>query len=263
MPCGCGEAKYTSPMTDLQTAAIVTAAAAATVGLATGGWFYASRWPTSQLFGTTLVDAPDPDASRHTVALTFDDGPSPRNTPALLDALAAADTRATFFLIGNHVRRHPDLARRIVAQGHTVANHTDLHPDLARKPLARIRAEMERCQQTIAETTGVLPTLFRPPYGSRRPAVLRLARDLGIVPVLWNITARDWTGLNAEDLLARIDKGMARNRRRGRTSNLLLHDASHLDGKEPRARATTVSVVQTLLQRPSLRFVPVTAFLQP
>lgn len=263
MPCDGGVAQYTSAMADLQTAAIVTAAAAATVGLATGGWVYASRWPTSQLFGATLVDALDPDPSRHTVALTFDDGPSPRNTQALLDALATVDTRATFFLIGNHVRRHPDLARRIVSAGHTVGNHTDMHPDLARKPLTRILAEMERCQATIADTTGVLPTLFRPPYGSRRPAVLRVSRKLGMVPVLWNITAQDWTEPDAADLLTRIDISLAKNRRRGRTSNLLLHDASHLDGTTPHGRVATIAAVQTLLQRPDLRFVPVTDFLQP
>ena len=246
-----------------QTLAIAAASTAGVLGLAAATWQYAANWPTSQLFGSTLVDAPDPNPTRHTVALTFDDGPSERNTPALLDALAAANVHATFFLIGNHVRRHPQLTRRIAATGHLVANHTGMHPNLARKPASRIRQELETCQQTIADVTGVLPTYFRPPYGGRRPAVLRIARDLGLTPVMWNITAGDWASPGLTPLLARIRKGIDRNRNRRRTSNLLLHDASHLDGTAPHSRQDTVAAVANLLAQPDLRFVPVSAFAAP
>lgn len=243
--------------------AAVTAAATTGLGLLAGGLQYAARWPTSQLFGPTLVDAPDPDPQHHTIALTFDDGPSDRNTAPLLDILAAANATATFFLIGNHVRRHPALARRIAAEGHTLGNHTDMHPDLSRKSTARIRAELKRCQQTLADTLGVQPALFRPPYGARRPATLRIARELGLTPVLWNITAQDWKALGSTAILQRIDAGIARNRRRGRTSNLLLHDASHLDGNASISRADTLTVTAALLQRTGLRFVSVNSFVSP
>ncbi len=242
------------------TVGLAVAGGVAVTSFTIAGLAYAANWPTSQIFGQTLVDAPDLDPARHTVALTFDDGPSPRNTPALLDALAAAGVHATFFMIGNHVRRHPELARRVVDAGHTIGNHTEMHPLLTRKPEARVQGELQRCQQIIADTTGTIPTLFRPPYGGRRPVVLRLARSLGMTPVMWNITAGDWASPGLQPLLQRIDTGLAQNRRRGRTSNVLLHDASHLDGTEPHSRQDTVDAVTVLLRRTDLRFVPVTAF---
>ncbi len=241
-------------MSALEAAAIVLGTGSAGLGLLAGGAAYAARWPTSQIFGATFVDAPETEPTRHTIALTYDDGPSERNTSALLDLLEAHGTLATFFLIGNHVRRHPARARRIAEAGHTLGNHTDMHPDLLRKDESRIRAELTRCQQTIADTTGLLPTLFRPPYGSRRPAVLRIARELQLEPVLWNITAQDWKPKGAVAILERIDSGIARNRRRGRTSNVLLHDASHLDGTVPRSREDTLRVTEALLARDDLRF---------
>lgn len=266
MPFGCEQQRprrYTNLVMDMHTAGIVVASGVAATSFTVAGLAYAANWPTSQIFGATLVDVPASDPVHHTVALTFDDGPSPLNTPVLLEALAAAGVHATFFLIGNHVRRHPELAQRVVAAGHTIGNHTNMHPNLSRKPAERIQAELRDCQQIIADVTGTLPIFFRPPYGARRPIVLRTARELGMTPVMWNITAGDWASPGHARLLARVEKGMASNRRRGRTSNVLLHDASHLDGLRPHSRADTISVVQALLQRPDLRFVPVTAFLLP
>lgn len=244
-----------------QTAAVVASAGLGAAGLLLGGANYAARWPTSQIFGRTLIDAPDPDSTRHTVALTYDDGPSVRNTPALLDVLAQHNVDATFFMIGNHIRRHPQLARRVAEAGHTICNHTEMHPDLARKSSSRIRAELERTQHILQDTIGMTPRLFRPPYGSRRPAVLRIARSLGLTPVVWNITAKDWEPLSAPQILGNIDRGILRNRRRGRTSNLLLHDASHLDGDQPHSRATTVRVTAALLERKDLQFTTVDGWL--
>ncbi len=246
-------------MTPAETIAIATAAGAGALGLAAGAWQYAANWPASQIFGRTLIDRPDPDPAHHTVALTFDDGPSARNTPELLDILGAAGAVGTFFLVGNHVRRHPALARRIAAEGHVLGNHTDMHPNLSRKPQARIRAELETCQRTIADITGVTPRLFRPPYGARRPAVLRIARSLGLTPVMWNISAWDWDSPAVDTMLQHIDKQMERNRARGRTSNLLLHDASQLDGDTPQSRAGTLAVVKALVQRPGFRFPGISA----
>ncbi len=250
-------------MHPIETAAVSGLGTLAIMGLLAGGAAYAARWPTSQIFGSTLIDAPEPPGPAHTIALTYDDGPSERNTPGLLDLLAAADIRATFFLIGNHVRRHPELARRIAEAGHTIGNHTDMHPDLARKKAERIHEELTRCQQTIFDITGVKPAFFRPPYGSRRPAVLSIARELGLTPVLWNITAQDWKPLGAPGILRNIDRGLSRNRRSSRSSNLLLHDASHLDGTAPQSRADTLAVTTDLLRRPNLRFVTVADIAAP
>jgi peptidoglycan-N-acetylglucosamine deacetylase len=240
---------------------IETGATAAAVGLLAGGYAYAANWPTSQLFGKTLIAAPDSDPRTHTVALTYDDGPSPRNTPALLELLAEHNVRATFFLIGEHVRKHPDIARRIAAARHVLGNHTTMHPNLRRRNAQRTREELQRCQQTIADTTGTVPVLFRPPYGARNMGTLRIARELGLTPVMWNITAHDWETIGAAAIQARIDKGIANNRKRNIASNLLLHDASHLDGSQPASREDTISVTRTLLRRNDLRFTTPLAWL--
>lgn len=244
-----------------QTATIVTAAGAGALGLLAGGWSYAAGWPTSQIFGKTLVDAPDPDPSRHTLALTYDDGPSARNTEPLLELLAEHGVRATFFLIGNHVRRHPQIARRVASAGHLIGNHTEMHPNLARQSDSRVREELERTQAILQDTLGITPRVFRPPYGSRRPGVLRIARSLGLSPVMWNITAHDWEPLGSANILEKVDRGIRQNQRRGRTSNLLLHDASHLDGDQPHSRADSIAVTAALLARPTLQFVTVDRWL--
>ena len=114
------------------------AGALVTAGLMAGGYAYAANWPTSQIFGATIVSGPDATDGTHRIALTYDDGPSSRNTPALLDALAEHNVCATFFLIGEHVRKHPDLARRVAAGGHVIGNHTAMHPNLSRGDSARV-----------------------------------------------------------------------------------------------------------------------------
>lgn len=251
MPSGRGGSK---PYTKAMHVVVETVTAVTALGLLAGGYAYAANWPTSQIFGKTLIAGPDTDPARHTVALTYDDGPSPRNTSALLDALAEHNVRATFFLIGEHVRKHPELARRVAAAGHVIGNHTTMHPNLAKRNDARVREELTRCQQTIADTLGQQPVLFRPPYGARRPGVLRIARTLGLTPVLWNVTAHDWDPIGTASILANIDKGIAHNRKRGVASNILLHDASHLDGAEPASRADSIAATRALLQRTDLNF---------
>ena len=242
---------------------IAAGSAVAAAGLLAGGYAYAANWPTSRIFGNTLIAGPDDAGPTHAVALTYDDGPSPRNTPALLDALSERGVRATFFLIGEHVRKHPDLARRVAAGGHVIGNHTTMHPNLARKSINRVRDELTTCQAILQDTLGVTPLLFRPPYGARRPDVLRAARALGLVPVMWNVTAQDWKPMGAEAILSRVDAGIARNRRRGTASNVLLHDASHLDGATPASRADTVAVTRTVLARTDLRMTTPLEWMQP
>src|SRR5277367_6556845 len=103
-------------------AALSTAAAAA--GLATGGYAYAAMWPTSQIFGKTILAGSDPNE----YALTYDDGPNDACTERLLEILARHNVRATFFLIGRFVRQRPDLVRAVHAAGHLIGNHTMTHP---------------------------------------------------------------------------------------------------------------------------------------
>ena len=225
---------------------------------AAGTLTYAALTPGSQLFGRTLIAGHDPDQ----LALTFDDGPNPAITPQLLDLLAEHNVRATFFLIGAYVRQQPALTRRLAAAGHVVGNHTMTHPWLAWQSSARIRAELTGCNHAIEDATGQPVRLFRPPHGARRPAVLEIARDLGLTTVQWNLIANDWQPDPAATILARLERGIARNRRRGRASNIVLHDGSQ---HTPIAnRLATVGATRQLLNlhASTARFVTPDAWLQ-
>jgi peptidoglycan/xylan/chitin deacetylase (PgdA/CDA1 family) len=152
------------------------AAGAAALGLLAGGALYASVWPTSRIFGRALIAGNDPDE----VALTFDDGPNDAATPALLEVLARHEVRATFFTIGGFARQRPELLREVVAAGHLVGNHTMTHPKLSIEPGARVRQELADCSAVLEDITGKPVRFFRPPFGARRPMVLRTARETGI-----------------------------------------------------------------------------------
>lgn len=175
---------------------------------------------------------------RARVALTFDDGPDPARTPALLDALDALGVKATFFLVGAAVDAHPALAKEIAARGHELGNHTYRHPYL---PLARSRDVVRELMQTdraIAQATGVVPRLARPPYGGRSPWNVRAFAKAQKRVVLWDVNSFDWRGAPAGEIALRV---MERARP---GSIVLMHDAR--DGGE-----TTIEAVELLV--PALR----------
>jgi len=119
------------------------------------------------------------------VALTFDDGPDPDATPAVLDALAAAGARAVFFLVGEQVEAHPELARRVAEEGHVVALHGFRHVEHDELG-AEAHADLERGSAVVAAATGAEPRLFRPPYGRFTEESYRAVGELGLVPVYWS-----------------------------------------------------------------------------
>lgn len=241
---------------------LVAGAALAAGGALVAGYLYGSMASTSPLFGSALIAGPDDaDGTRHTVALTYDDGPSVRNTPALLDLLAEHKVRATFFMMGEHVLRHKSLARRVAAEGHVIGNHTATHPNLAHCLPGRVRQELTSCQQTIEDCLGVSPVLFRPPYGARRPDVMRTATRMGLTPVLWNAVAQDWLEIGADAMLLNVSQGIASNRAAGRASTVLMHDGSQLDGDTPLSRADTVLATQRLLESGLYRYTTPLAWL--
>ncbi|WP_086845578.1 polysaccharide deacetylase family protein [Amycolatopsis kentuckyensis] len=135
-----------------------------------------------------------------TVALTFDDGPYPETTPALLAALDG--TRATFFLWGEHAEAHPSLVRAIAAAGHAIGNHTWTHPRLTTLSAVARGEEVRRTQDLLAELTGARPVLFRPPYGDTGPAVAETVAAQGLSEVLWSVDTRDWAGCSADEIVA-------------------------------------------------------------
>jgi peptidoglycan/xylan/chitin deacetylase (PgdA/CDA1 family) len=209
---------------------------AAVAGLACGGCAYAARWPASQLFGKTLIAPRRPGE----LALTFDDGPNPVWTPRLLEMLVAHDVRATFFLVGRFAQAEPALVRQIAAAGHAIGNHSWSHPDLALTLPRKVREELTRTSETLEQITGAPVRFFRPPFGSRRPFVLRAARSLGMTPVLWNAMTTDWREPSAEAIAGRLARSINRMRRQGRAANVVLHDGNHRDqraNREPSVRA--------------------------
>lgn len=135
------------------------------------------------------------------VALTFDDGPHPASTPALLAALAARRARATFFIWGEHALRHPDHLRAVHAAGMWLGNHSQTHPHLTRADRATVVEEISGAQRAVRNATGLLPTLFRPPYGDTDDAVRAVAREFGLTEVLWSIDTRDWADVSADEIV--------------------------------------------------------------
>ena len=131
--------------------------------------------------------------SPHGIALTFDDGPHPRGTPAVLEALAHANARATFFLVGEQVERRPSLAAEIAAAGHEIAIHGYRHTLLLRRTPWELSEDLARAADAIGAATGVEPTCYRPPYGVFSTAGLVLVHRRGWSPLLWSRWGRDWT----------------------------------------------------------------------
>lgn len=129
---------------------------------------------------------------RSSVALTFDDGPDPSGTPAVLDALDVAGVPATFFLCGEQVARQPHLAREIVDRGHTVGVHGYRHVLLGLRSPRGTKDDLCRACDEIERAAGVAPRWYRPPYGVANPAALAAAARLGLPTVLWSRWGRDW-----------------------------------------------------------------------
>ena len=179
---------------------------------------YQSMAPTGQWYGRTFTGL-----SRGTkqLALTYDDGPNDPHTMRLLEVLARHEVPATFFLIGRYVQQRPDLVREIVKAGHIIGNHTFTHPLLTFKSSAEVRKELTECHSAIQDAVGQYSNLFRPPFGGRRPAVLRIARELDREPIMWNVTGYDWDVPPA----AVIEKKVSSQIRGGDV--ILLHDGGH------------------------------------
>ena len=131
------------------------------------------------------------------VAVTFDDGPDPDCTPHVLDALAAAGVRGVFFLVGEQVEAHPELARRVAEEGHTVALHGFRHVEHDELG-AEARADLVRGAAAVAQATGQEPRLYRPPYGRFTEESYAAVGELGLTPVYWSAWGCDWEPIPAD-----------------------------------------------------------------
>lgn len=208
------------------------AGAGAALGAA-GVAFYGGQVPTAQIYGKTVCRVPS--ASRK-MAITFDDGPNPKQTPELMQILERYDAKATFFLIGQWAEREPELIRELEAAGHAVGNHTYTHPTMPAKSAKTIREELRRCRAAVeASGVGFTPLdgrpMMRPPYGRRRPGTLRTLRQEGYVPVTWSITGWDWLEKTTADKIAK------RCAKSGDGDIILLHDGSDIGPAYDRSRS--------------------------
>jgi peptidoglycan-N-acetylglucosamine deacetylase len=141
--------------------------------------------------------------TRGHVALTFDDGPDPGSTPAVLDALDALGWRATFFMLGDMVRQAPALAAEVAAAGHEIGVHGDQHRTLLRLGPRTTHDDIRRARDEIQAATGVEPEWYRPPFGTLSLSGLLAARALGLKVVLWTAWGRDWRSDATGDSVAR------------------------------------------------------------
>jgi peptidoglycan-N-acetylglucosamine deacetylase len=179
---------------------------------------YQTMSPTGQWYGRTFVGLP---LGSKQLALTYDDGPNDPYTLQLLEVLARHNVRATFFLIGRYVTERPDITREVAKAGHAIGNHTFSHPNLVFASSRQTKLELQHCEQVLNEAVGKHSSLFRPPFGGRRPGTLRIARRLGLEPIMWRTSGYDWKGRPAEY----VEHKVRRQVRGGDV--ILLHDGGH------------------------------------
>jgi peptidoglycan/xylan/chitin deacetylase (PgdA/CDA1 family) len=173
---------------------------------AVGGAAWAVRGRSSAVFGPSAWRG---DLKGKSVALTFDDGPSPA-TPQFLDVLAEYRAPATFFQIGVNVLRHPDIARAAAAAGHELGNHSHTHLNFALKPASLIASDFALAQTAIGDATGVRPALMRAPYGVRWFGFRQMQAALGLKGVMWSVIGLDWklpAAAIADRVLSRVRNG--------------------------------------------------------
>jgi peptidoglycan/xylan/chitin deacetylase (PgdA/CDA1 family) len=189
------------------------------------------------------------------VVLTFDDGPDPDTTPRALDALDAANAKATFFVIGRKAEKHPEVVRSILERGHAIGLHSYAHDRLfALRGPSRWRKDLKRGARVLEGVTGARPRLFRPPIGHTVPHTARIVRELGLRVIGWNVSANDGIRASAKEVAERVVR-MARD-----GSIVLLHDAAERGNHEP-AGVAALPEILTGLKAKGLDVVPLSEWI--
>ncbi|OKI30580.1 hypothetical protein A6A07_00185 [Streptomyces sp. CB03911] len=147
-------------------------------------------------------------AARRVVAITVDDGPDPRYTPAVLALLRQYGIRATFFVIGQNAAQYPSLVRAIADDGHHLANHTWSHPELRRLSEAAVRTELQRTSELLEKATGRATTWFRAPGGDWSPVAMKVCSELGLRPMSWSVDPLDWARPGTAAITSRVLGGV-------------------------------------------------------
>src|SRR5215470_3903120 len=213
---------------------VEAALGAAVAGAVVHGTFYHN----SPIFGRVVSHLP---AGRPFFALTFDDGPNPDATPAIVDELGELGAKASFFVLGRHAQRWPHLVRRVAEEGHAVCNHGFYHRKLHLKSPSYVRNDLELGMRAIQDASGVRPRFFRAPHGFRSPWVTPIARSLGQRTVGWTKGVWDSDRPGVDAIVEKTVDGA----RPG--SILLLHDG---DGYDPCGdRTQTARAVPIIVDR--------------
>jgi len=203
-----------------------------------GGAAHGAFYRNSPVFGPPIRRLATRDRA---VALTFDDGPNPDATPVVLDALAARRVKATFFILGRHAERWPDLVKRVADEGHSIGNHGYYHRKLHFKSPGYVRRDLQLGTAAIERAAHVRPSLFRAPHGFRSPWVTAIARSLGQRTVGWSLGVWDSDRPGVEAIAERTVSGASPG------SILLLHDG---DGYDPSGdRMQTAHAVPLIVDR--------------
>lgn len=209
-------------------------AAAVVIGGAAHGAFHRN----SPIFGPAIRRLATHDRA---VALTFDDGPNPAATPVVLDALAERGVKATFFILGRHAERWPDLVARAAAEGHALGNHGYYHRKLHLRSPAYVRRDLELGTDAMVKAGAPKPSFFRAPHGFRSPWVTHIARTLGQRTVGWSLGVWDSDRPGVDEIARRTVEGASPG------AILLLHDG---DGYDPDGdRLQTAHAVPLLVDR--------------
>ncbi|WP_020663030.1 polysaccharide deacetylase family protein [Amycolatopsis benzoatilytica] len=187
------------------------------------------------------------DRARPEIALTFDDGPNPPYTGKILDLLERYGVRATFFCVGLNASASGEDLQRMIEQGHEVGNHTWSHPFLPDLSETQLADQIDRTAEAIGSATGAEPGYFRPPYGSRTPAIVQSLAGRGTKVALWDVDTEDWAMRGPEV----VTKTVAHQTRPG--SVVLMHDGG---GDRSQTVAALPAVIEGLLSR-GLEFVRV------
>jgi peptidoglycan/xylan/chitin deacetylase (PgdA/CDA1 family) len=185
-----------------------------------------------------------PESISAAVYLTFDDGPDVEWTPRILDVLAAARVRATFFVVGQAVRAAPSLLRRVAAEGHGVGNHSYAHRHPWTLREAEARREVRDGAVAIADVLGAPPRLFRPPHGRVRSCMVEEAAEGGQRTVLWSLSAVDWGPLGRGPRIA------ARLRRAASGDVVLMHDGRRSRNRPDALLTVLPEFLTSLARRP-------------
>jgi peptidoglycan/xylan/chitin deacetylase (PgdA/CDA1 family) len=174
------------------------------------------------------------------VALTFDDGPHPEGTPAVLEVLDRAGAKATFFMVGEQVDRRPELAAEVASRGHVVALHAYRHRLHLRMSPRQLEADIARGLHSLERALQQKPTLHRPPYGVYSPWGLRIVRGAGLAALLWSRWGKDWRGDTTPQRIAALAGEGA-----GPGDVILLHDADFYSS--PGCHLRTVEALELIL----------------